>query len=65
MSWTSERARVASLTRSRTANDPDLIAARRNLNAERLAVHIRKSLDSEPPLTDEQRSQLAALLGGA
>lgn len=64
MSWTAERARVASLSRSRTADDPQLIAARRNLRAERLADHIRRVVDEAPPLTDEQRDKLATLLRG-
>ncbi len=68
MSWTAERARVASLTRSRPADDPDLIEARRALRAERLAEAIRRTVAEAPPLTDEQRARLAALLhtpGGA
>lgn len=64
MSWTAERARVASLTRSRDADDPELIEARRNLRAERLAVHINKVLAGAPPLSPEQRDRLAVLLRG-
>lgn len=63
-SWTAERARVASLTRSRTPDDPDLIAARLNLRAERLAMYIRRTVDAAPPLTAEQRDRLAVLLRG-
>lgn len=59
MSWTSERARVAALTRSRPADDPDLIEARRNLKAERLAEGIRRASEA-PPLTAEQCARLAA-----
>ena len=62
--WTHERARVASLTRSRAADDPDLVSARQNLKAERLAEYIRKTVDSAPPLTPEQRDRLALLLSG-
>ena len=62
MSWQAERARVASLTRSRKPDDPDLVAARRDLRAERLALYIRKAVDAAPPLTDEQRDRLAGLL---
>ena len=57
-----ERARVASLSRSRTADDPDLIEARRNLRAARLAEDIQRTVGAEPPLTAEQRAHLAALL---
>lgn len=64
MSWTSERARYASLTRSRQPDDPDLIAARRNLKAERLADYICKTVDAAPALTADQRARLAVLLRG-
>lgn len=57
-----ERGRVAALSRSRTTDDPELIAARRNLRAERLADHIRRVVDAAPPLTNEQRQRLAAML---
>ncbi len=62
MSWTTERARVASLTRSRPADDPDLLDARRKLRTERLADHIAAVVDASPPLTVEQRDRLALLL---
>ncbi len=64
MSWTTERARVASLTRSRTPDDPELIDARRNLRAERAADYIRKTLDAAPALSAEQCDRLALLLRG-
>jgi hypothetical protein len=64
VSWTHERARVASLSRSRTSDDPDLIAARLNLRAERLALYIRRTVDTAPPLSPEQRDRLALLLRG-
>jgi hypothetical protein len=63
-SWTHERARVASLTRSRKPDDPDLVDARRKLRAERLAAQITKAVDAAPPLTAEQRDRLALLLRG-
>jgi hypothetical protein len=62
VSWTQERAKVASFSRSRAADDPELIAARRNLRAERLAMHIKQVVDAAPPLTSEQRERLALLL---
>ena len=62
MSWTQERARVAALTRSRTADDPDLLGARRNLAAARLADYIRRTVDAAPPLTQQQRAALTLLL---
>lgn len=64
MSWQAERARVASLTRSRTPDDPELVDARRNLRAERLAEHVRKVVAEAPPLSDEQRDRIAAILRG-
>lgn len=64
MSWTAERARVASLSRSRRPDDPDLIDARRNLRAERLAAYIKRVVDDAPPLSAEQRDRLALLLRG-
>lgn len=64
MSWTSERARVASLSRSREADDPDLINARRNLKAARLSDYIKRVVAEAPPLSAEQRSHLAGLFDG-
>lgn len=64
MSWTAERARVASLSRSRAADDPDLIEARRNLKAERLADHIARTVAEWPRLTPAQLDRLAILLRG-
>lgn len=62
MSWTTERARVASLSRSRTSDDPDLLAARLRLKVARLEDYITRVVDEAPPLTAEQRDKLAALL---
>ncbi len=60
--WTHERAKVASLARSRSEDDPDLVEARRNLRAERLELYIQRTIDGAPPLTDSQRARLAGLL---
>lgn len=60
--WTTPRARVAALSRSRTADDPDMIDARRDLRAARLADYITRTVDAAPPLTAEQRDRLALLL---
>lgn len=56
------RGRVASLSRSRPATDPDLIDARRDLAAEKLAAYVAKTVADAPPLTDAQRDRIAALL---
>ncbi|OCB25013.1 hypothetical protein A5674_22185 [Mycobacterium malmoense] len=57
-----ERARIASLTRSRQPDDPELVAARQNLKALRLEEHVRRVVAEAPPLTDEQRDRIAAIL---
>ena len=59
-----ERARIASLSRSRTADDPDLLEARRNLRAASLESHIVRVLAEAPPLSDDQRRRLAGLFAG-
>jgi len=64
MSWTQERARVASLSRSRTPDDPALITARRDLRAARAEDYIRRLVDAAPELTAEQLDKLAVLLRG-
>ena len=47
---------------NRRPDDPELIEARRNLRALRLEEHVTKVLDGAPPLSDEQRERIAALL---
>lgn len=63
--WTHHRARIAALTRSRPADDPELIEARQSLRAARLEDHVRTVLAEAPPLTDAQRDRIAQLLRGA
>lgn len=71
MSWTHDRARVAALSRDRKPDDPDLLAAKRDLRASlsaaRAEEYISRLVAEAPPLTDDQRSRIAALLrnGGA
>lgn len=62
MSWTTERARVASLSRSRSADDPDLVDARQALKAARVEDYIARVVAEAPPLSPEQRDRIAALL---
>jgi hypothetical protein len=64
VSWTQERARVAALTRSRWTDDSDLVAARRDLAAARLALYIEKTVAACPELTAEQVDRLSLLLHG-
>ena len=58
------RAKIAALSRDRAQDDPELVDARRNYRAERLAEHIAKVVAEAPPLTAEQRDRLAVLLRG-
>ena len=61
-SWTKERAKIASLSRSRSADDPEIIEARRNLKAIRLEEYVLRVISEAPALTAEQSSKIAALL---
>lgn len=60
--WTHHRAKVASLSRVRSADDPDLVEARRDLKASRLEATAREAAESLPPLTDEQARRIAAII---
>lgn len=57
-----ERARVASLTRSRSDDDPELVDARGNLATERIADHITHLVDQAPALSTAQCDRLVSLL---
>lgn len=60
----SRRGRVAALSRSRRPEDPDMVAAQRDLAAEQLASYIRRVVHAAPTLTAAQRAELTVLLGG-
>jgi len=45
-----------------TPGAADLVDARRNLHAERLALYIAKTVDAAPELTSAQRERLTTLL---
>ncbi|BDB59573.1 hypothetical protein [Rhodococcus sp. RDE2] len=60
--WTSERARAASLSRSRNSDDPELLEAKRNMRALKLAEHVARVVAQAPPLTAEQRERIVVLL---
>lgn len=58
------RARVAALSRDRSADDPERINAQRDFTTAKLADYIKRTVDAAPPLTPEQRDRLAGLLRG-
>jgi hypothetical protein len=55
-------ARVAPLTNRCEPGDPKLIAARPNLTTLVMRQYVEKTLAAAPPLTDEQRESINALL---
>lgn len=59
---TKTRARIAALTRSRTPDDPDLLDARREHAGNMLEQYVTRIVADAPPLTDDQRARIAALL---
>lgn len=60
MSARSIQGRLAAELRYRPNENHDDL--RRDFAAEKLAEYIRKTVDSAPPLTDEQAERIAALL---
>lgn len=54
--------RKAALSRSRGADDPELVSVSQSLKEQQLADYIAKTLATFPPLTSEQRAKLAELL---
>jgi hypothetical protein len=60
-----ERAKVGSLTRSRPADDPELLTARSLMAEESLVDAVAKALKRSPPLTPAVRERINALLDGA
>ena len=62
--WQRERARVAGMSSrpNRAQDDPDLVAARRNMRALKLEADILKVLAGEPALNEEQRNHIAEML---
>lgn len=63
--WTHHRARYAALSRDRSPDDPELLAARHDLAAARLADAVARTVSKFGPLTAEQRDRIAALLAPA
>lgn len=60
MAWTHTRSAIAHAKKQDP--DADVTELRAQLKAERLEDYIARVVDSAPPLTDEQRERLAALL---
>ena len=56
------RGRVGALSRSRTDDDAEFVAAKQLLAEAKIAQYISKTLAAAPPLTEEQRNALAELL---
>ena len=56
-----DRARVAAMRRHRP-NDPKTDELAAEFKADRLAQHIRRVVDSAPPLSQAQKDRLAVLL---
>ncbi len=56
------RARVARLVQLYGAKHPESIAAKSELEFQKLIDHAVRVLSQAPPLTEEQRTQLAELL---
>lgn len=57
-----ERARVASLSRTRAADDPELTEARASLQTARVDAYVARLVAEAPPLNDAQKTALAGLL---
>lgn len=62
MSWTDTRSKIGVAKKKNP--DADVTELRRQLKAERLEDYIKRAVDEAPPLTDEQRAHLAAILRG-
>lgn len=69
MSWTSDRARVAALSRSRIPTDAELVSARLSLESKtpdyrfgKLVEKLSKSLCEFLPLSEIQTSTLRSLI---
>lgn len=63
--WQKERATIASLSRFKKDDDPELVAARQRLRAMRLEAHIVEQVRAWPPLTPEQLGRLGAIISNA
>ena len=55
------RARVAGLTRDRSAKDPELLDARAQLAVQNIINFVTRTLEKAPPISAEQRQRITAL----
>ena len=62
--YRAHRARYASLTRSRSTNDPELISERQKMAEEALVGAVERALAAGPPLTPPLRERVLGLLSG-
>jgi hypothetical protein len=58
----SRRGRLNAMQRHHGPDDPRVVELRRETAADAIARYVRKVVDAAPPLTDEQRNRIAALL---
>jgi hypothetical protein len=62
LTYRQARGRYASLTRDRAPDDPELVAAKRTMQEIALINAIERALTKTPPMTDELRAHIIALL---
>ncbi|NUL43753.1 hypothetical protein F7P69_00865 [Cellulosimicrobium funkei] len=60
--WQHARAHIARLSQTHPKDHPEIVAARQALKTMRLEEHVRGVVDSWPPLSDEQKARVGALL---
>jgi hypothetical protein len=63
--YRAERARYASLTRSRRPDDPELVASRQLMQEQALVDAINRALAKAPSMTDQLRTRIIDLLPGS
>lgn len=62
MPHSSYSGQVAALSRRRSPDDPQLLAARRDLAAHQIEQYISRVVAGAPALTDDQRARIGDLL---
>ena len=61
--YTKARAHYASLRAKKPATDPEVVSARQRMQEEAIVAAIGKAMAKAPPLTDELRARIIAMLG--